>query len=191
MKEDFEKRTKVCCRCKKELPIKMFSKDRSRNDGLNVYCKKCYSMKAKEYKRNYCVFNRNGRKRGNAGTLKRDYELTKEQLEIRERRRRLKGNKRSKRHGILIWYSGELEDLSVSEYSKAISKEYNRQRTCAVRGYIANVQPSEHFLFDFDLEQMLKDNVYISMGGDRKQYITKWWKGEIRHWTVKDGIWKE
>ena len=24
-----------------------------------------------------------------------------------------------------------------------------------------------------------------------KYYITKWWQGEIRHWTVKDGIWKE
>lgn len=22
-------------------------------------------------------------------------------------------------------------------------------------------------------------------------YITKWWEGEIRHWTVKDGVWKE
>lgn len=46
------------------------------------------------------------------------------------------------------------------------------------------------FLFDFDLEQMLKDNVYLSSSRG-KQYITKWWKGEIRHWTVNDGIWKE
>jgi hypothetical protein len=37
---------------------------------------------------------------------------------------------------------------------------------------------------------MLKDNVYNNSGGCRK-YITKWWKGEIRHWTVNDGIWKE
>lgn len=43
---------------------------------------------------------------------------------------------------------------------------------------------------DFDLEQMLKDNVYCRSGKNRK-YITKWWKGEIRHWTVNDGIWKE
>lgn len=68
--------------------------------------------------------------------------------------------------------------------------EYNRQVYCAIRGYIGKIQPSEHFVFDFDLEQMLKDNVYCRSGKNRK-YITKWWKGEIRHWTVNDGIWKE
>lgn len=50
--------------------------------------------------------------------------------------------------------------------------------------------PSIHFLFDFDLEQMLKDGVYVTEGGKNK-YITKWWDGEIRHWTVNDGIWKK
>lgn len=67
--------------------------------------------------------------------------------------------------------------------------EYNRQVCCAIRGYIGKIQPSEHFVFDFDLEQMLKDKICYSSGGRR--YITKWWKGEIRHWTVNDGIWKE
>ena len=43
---------------------------------------------------------------------------------------------------------------------------------------------------DFDLEQMLKENVYY-IDGNRKYYIAKWWDGEIRHWTVNDGIWKE
>lgn len=46
------------------------------------------------------------------------------------------------------------------------------------------------FLFDFDLEQMLKDNVYYNYG-KCKIYIEKWWDGEIRHWTVNDGIWKK
>lgn len=69
-------------------------------------------------------------------------------------------------------------------------REYQRQRLCAIRGYVGKTQPFEHFLFDFDLEKMLKDNIYY-LSGNRRQYITKWWKGEIRHWTVKDGIWKE
>ena len=67
--------------------------------------------------------------------------------------------------------------------------EYTRQRSCAIRGYIGMSKPSEHFLFDFDLEQMLKDNVYYKTGSGR-MYITKWWDGTIRHWTVNDGIWK-
>ena len=88
---------------------------------------------------------------------------------------------------MLIWYSGKLEDLSVYEYNKVIMREYSRQRMCAFRGYIANVNPYEHFLFDFDLEQMLKDLLTDRQGNPMK----RWWKGEIRHWTVKDGIWKE
>lgn len=41
-----------------------------------------------------------------------------------------------------------------------------------------------------DLEQMLNDKCYYK-GKNKKYYITKWRKGEIRHWTVNDGIWKE
>lgn len=45
---------------------------------------------------------------------------------------------------------------------------------------------------DFELEQMLKDNVYYSSGAGRKRhYITKWWDGEVRYWTVNDGIWRK
>lgn len=40
MKADFEKGTKVCSRCRKELPLNMFSKDKGRSDGLDCYCKK-------------------------------------------------------------------------------------------------------------------------------------------------------
>ena len=37
---------------------------------------------------------------------------------------------------------------------------------------------------------MLKDNVHVK-NGKYNEYITKWWDGEIRHWTVNDGIWKK
>ena len=41
MKADFEKGTKICSRCKKELPIEMFCNDRSKVDGLYNLCKQC------------------------------------------------------------------------------------------------------------------------------------------------------
>nr|DAS64970.1 MAG TPA: Meiotic chromosome segregation protein [Caudoviricetes sp.] len=50
MKADFEKGTKVCSKCKKELPIEMFHKDKSKSDGLHHYCKECqkkYALKCK------------------------------------------------------------------------------------------------------------------------------------------------
>lgn len=124
--------------------------------------------------------------------LKRDYELTEEQLKRRNASRKYRKVNRAMTHveGILIWYDGKLQDLETKEYRNILRKEYKRQRNCAIRGYVGITQPSEHFLFDFDLEQMLKNNAYYSAGKYR-YYITKWWKGEIRHWTVNDGVWRE
>lgn len=208
MKADFEKGTKVCSRCRKELSISCFRKDNSNKDGLGAYCKKCNSAKDKQYYRRNIkqlrmkmrdrnnkernTFQRKGKVRGNSGMLKRDYELTEEQLKRREQNREYRNNKGVKKglYGILIWYDGKLNHLSSKEYERVMGKEYIRQKGCAIRGCVGKKQPSEHFLFDFDLEQMLEDNVYVG-GGKYKYYITKWWKGEIRHWTVNDGIWKE
>lgn len=39
MKADFEKGTKVCSKCKKELLIEMFGNRKSQLDGLQYYCK--------------------------------------------------------------------------------------------------------------------------------------------------------
>lgn len=188
------------------------AKKKDKSDGLNLYCKECFSIICKqryrkdiehsrEIARNSCdkrvnVFQRRGHVRGNSGMLKRDYELTEEQLKRRERgrkeRRKYRNSKRERRklYGVLVWYDGKLNNLNSKEYRREIGKEYKRQVKCAIRGYVARVIPSEHFLFDFDLEQMLKDNVCID-NGKRRYYITKWWKGEIRHWTVNDGIWRE
>ncbi len=205
MKADFEKGTKVCSKCKRELPIEMFGKDLSRIDRLNCNCKKCSIIRYKEYKnknkdkiKDYYdrVENTFGRIRwdtkGISNILKRDYELTSEELE-RRNKKRIRNKAKSKQinaKGILISYDGKLNESDLKLYKLIMIREYNRQRGCAIRGYIGRTNPSEHFLFDFDLEQMLKDNVYLSSSRG-KQYITKWWKGEIRHWTVNDGIWKE
>lgn len=191
MKADFEKGTKVCSKCKRELPIEMFYKDKSTSDGLLSTCKICNREKTRAYNyKNLNVFKRSGNTRGNNSMLKRDYELDAEQLQRRNRKRHI-GNYNIKNinpYGILIWYDGKLNELDSRLYARKLTREYNIQRACAIRGYVARVKPSEHFLFDFDLEQMLKDRVCY---GNNKKCITKWWKGTIRHWTVNDGIWKE
>ena len=128
--------------------------------------------------------------KGKHWKLKRDYELTDEQLIRREYNRKKKNHKKAKGYCVLVWYSENLENIDSMEYRRIMIREYQRQRLCAIRGYVGKTKPFEHFLFDFDLEKMLKDNIYY-MSGNKRQYITKWWKGEIRHWTVKDGIWKE
>lgn len=187
MKADFEKGIKVCSKCRRELPLNMFYKANDKNDGLFIYCKNCYK---KYFGKRQSTFNRKWHKRGRTNVYKRDYELTNEELEIRNKNRKKKSiNKNNSQQGILVWYDGKLDNLMVEEYRRILKREYSRQKMCAIRGYLGRTKPSEHFLFDFDLKQMLKDNVYIP-GKDRK-YITKWWKGEIRHWTVNDGIWKE
>lgn len=206
MKADFEKGTKVCSRCRRELPISEFSKQKGSKDCLYSYCKKCASKWKIEYYKNnkehiktttreynnkeLNTFGRMGRKRGNNGIMKRDYELTEQQLERRNKNRELRKvkQKRTNPHGLLVWYDGKLENITTEEYAKIMMREYEIQRNCAIRGYIARKQPSEHFLFDFDLEQMLKDNVYYGSGKNRI-YIEKWWDGTIRHWTVNDGVW--
>lgn len=194
MKADFEKGTKVCYKCKKELPIEMFYKMKGAPDGLDRQCKECH-IKYNNKTINTFLGELKA-KRGRTIILKRDYELTEEQLKKRETNRknnRLHKNYKSKNsnpHGILIWYDEKLNELNCASYHKILSNEYNKQKSCAIRGYIGRTEPSEHFLFDFDLEQMLKDNVYYNNNG-KKKYITKWWDGEIRHWTVNDGIWKK
>jgi hypothetical protein len=41
MKADFEKGTKICSKCRRELSIEQFNKDSSKSDGLNMQCKDC------------------------------------------------------------------------------------------------------------------------------------------------------
>lgn len=183
---DFEKGTKVCSKCKKELPIEMFHKDKSKSDGLHNYCKECQKKYASVFNGEHKI------RRGRSNIEKRDYELTREQLIKRERNRSYNTykNKNPNPYSILVWYDEKLNELDNESYRRILMKERARQTYCAIRGYIGRTEPSEHFLFDFDLEQMLKDNVYYYSKG-KKKYITKWWDGEIRHWTVNDCIWKK
>lgn len=207
MMADFEKGTKVCSKCEMDLPINEFYKNKCNKDGLHNQCKKCMSKNQKKYRKStkgkevlkkyydktQNTFGRTRDERGYSKILKRDYELTEKQLQKRNNCRH-KHKKYKKEitnpQGILIWYSNLLNDLPYEKYRKILVREYARQKICAIKGCIGKVQPSEHFLFDFDLEQMLKDNVYCGSRTSRK-YIHKWWNGEIRHWTVNDGVWKD
>jgi len=49
--------TKQCLRCKQELSISEFSKNRSRIDGYNAYCRVCMAQKARDYKERPFVLN--------------------------------------------------------------------------------------------------------------------------------------
>jgi hypothetical protein len=42
-------KTKRCCRCKQELPVTEFHKDRTKKDGLNGMCKECTKRQNKKY----------------------------------------------------------------------------------------------------------------------------------------------
>ena len=138
----------------------------------------------------YNTFGRKGQKRGNCGMLKRDYELTPEELERRNNKlasRKDRSGKKKKGYSVLIMYDGFYDDLHGREYDAKMGVEYERQKRCAIKGRLGKKPPCEHFLFDFDLELMLKDGMTDRHGNK----MERWWKGNIRHWTVKDGIWKE
>ena len=47
--DNVELKTKRCGKCGRILPITEFSKDKSRKDGLNHYCKQCDRAKRKKY----------------------------------------------------------------------------------------------------------------------------------------------
>lgn len=47
MKADFEKGTKVCSHCKKELPLSEYCKNKNTSDGLRASCKECFKESVK------------------------------------------------------------------------------------------------------------------------------------------------
>ena len=53
--------TKICSKCRRELPLSEFNKDRTRKDGLQTYCKDCRKQYMKQYNKEYYVEHRNER----------------------------------------------------------------------------------------------------------------------------------
>lgn len=127
MKADFEKGTKVCSKCKRELPIEMFYKNKSNADGMSCHCKECEQI----YSRERCPFGRPSKTiRGQSNILKRDYELSEEQLKKREyyRKNNNYNGENKNAHGILIWSDKKLNELDYKTYIKMLRREYNRQK---------------------------------------------------------------
>ena len=78
MKADFEKGTKVCSKCRRELPISEFCKDKNRKDGLNIYCRQCASERRLEYYKN---------NKEHVKTIVREYRMTEKGKEVEKRSR--------------------------------------------------------------------------------------------------------
>lgn len=43
-------KTKVCTKCKRELPVSMFSKSSAKKDGLCTHCKDCHRQDMRDYR---------------------------------------------------------------------------------------------------------------------------------------------
>lgn len=50
--------TKLCLRCERILPLDSFSKNSSRPDGLQAYCKDCQRQQSQDYKQKRTVKQR-------------------------------------------------------------------------------------------------------------------------------------
>lgn len=75
----------------------------------------------------------------------------------------------------------------------AYRSDWNKQQRMAVSGNMTprfrngNYRPL--FVFSFNLEKMLKRNTKHC--GNKEYCMSKWWKENIKYWTIFDGIWKE
>lgn len=93
---------KTCSKCKLELSIDSFNRDKTKKDGLTSSCKECKRKvdnnycknnkdKIKEYKKNYCIINKDKiiEYRDSRKEAKREYDFNykKRRKEIREERK--------------------------------------------------------------------------------------------------------
>lgn len=181
MKADFEKGTKICSRCRKELPLNMFGKNKNMNDGMQAYCKEC----AKEYFKNKHGLMRN--------KTAKNPDFVGSKRKINQCRRARISDKRDN-YSLLIYVDKKRTiDMTPEEYSRALHRDWNKQQRMAVKGkktrFLRNGTYDPIFVFSFRLEEMLRRKVHIN--SDKNCVITKWWNGRIKYWTILDGIWKE
>lgn len=78
---------KVCSKCRLELNIKMFHRNRAAKDGLGAYCKKCHAIANKSTKKTYRINHRDrviSRKRAyrlqNIDKVKNTYKIYKRSI---------------------------------------------------------------------------------------------------------------
>ena len=115
----------------------------------------------------------------------RDEDKSKDQIEKATKDRLQHNRSKQKLYGVMIECSEYAKQLPTHLYLRERDKAYKRQQYRAFTGSKSNNEEYD-FLYDFDLERMYKDG--FTFKGKKMQ---KWWTGEIKHWTVKDGVWRD
>jgi hypothetical protein len=95
---------KTCSKCKIEKELDEFNKNKSRNDGLDIYCKKCRSQSNKQY----CLDNKNYQK---------NYYLNNKE----------KISERSKQYNINHKEEIKQYNINTKEYRNNRNKQYIKQ----------------------------------------------------------------
>ena len=149
----------------------------------NGCCEHMKEMYNKELERSKTTGLRTDKYKGRV----REEDLTEEQRKRREHDRNVHKSIKNpiKGYGVLKYVSEYAKQLPYSQYIRERDNAYKRQMYRAFCGVKGNCN-EDNFVYDIDLEKMYNDNYE-----QRGKIIKKWWKGEIRHWTVNDGVWKD
>lgn len=109
MRANFEKGTKICCRCNRELNLSEFHKDKQQKDGYSCYCKKCKSeiwnwrMASQQAKENQKAFIR----------------LYNQRPEVKEKNKIRRNSEEAKQY---------MKDYFASEKGKEALRKSNQKR---------------------------------------------------------------
>lgn len=183
MKADFEKGTKICSKCKKELPIDMFGKNKNAIDGLQWYCKKC----AREYfnSKPYLLKNK---------TAKNPMFCDNRAKINRCRNARISDSRLKDNYSFLIYVDkAKTKNMDTKTYNKKLHSDWGKQQRMAIKGRpskkFLNGEYKPMFVFCFKMEEMLNRKVHIS-GAKPLYEIQKWWEEKMEYWTIFDQIWR-
>lgn len=183
MKVDLKKKKKVCSKCKRELPIEKFGKNKNATDGLQWYCKECarayfnskpYLLKHKTAENP--MFNSNRVKINSC------------------RNQRISDSRLENGYSFLIYVDKvKTKNMDTKTYQSKLRSDWGKQQRMAIKGKpsakFLNGEYKPLFVFCFKMEKMLDMKVHIS-GGKTLYEIEKWWQGKMEYWTIFDQIWR-
>lgn len=123
MKANLEKGTKICSKCKRELPIEMFQRDKSKSDGFNTQCKECVSLRTK---------SKEGKE-----VAKRARQKYYQTEKGKECQRRSTKNYQQTEAGKET-YRKATKKYNQSEHGKLHNEEYRKSEAYKIKQYIEN-----------------------------------------------------
>lgn len=165
MKVDFEKGTKICSKCRKELPLDSFYKNKKTFDGYEYQCKDCKPPYSKKASKKYRESHKEEIKEYN----KNKYLKNKD--EIRERNKNYEQSERGKevRYSIRKRRYAKILEYNKKYYQsingKIVLKKIQQKRRIKHNKYIQEKRRVDKF---FALKHNLRSRIY--------QAITKGWK---------------